>query len=44
VAVWDGEERNDVKYCKKGETAQEIGKIGGRGNGFPNPVFGIARV
>jgi hypothetical protein len=26
VAVWDGEERNDVKYFKKGETAQEVGK------------------
>jgi uncharacterized protein with NRDE domain len=26
-AVWDGEEKNDVKYCKKGETAQEVGKI-----------------
>jgi hypothetical protein len=27
IAVWDGEEKNDVKYCKKGEIAQEVGKI-----------------
>jgi hypothetical protein len=26
VAVWDVEEKDDVKYCKKGETAQEVGK------------------
>jgi hypothetical protein len=27
VAVWDGEEKNNMKYCKKGETAQEVRKI-----------------
>jgi hypothetical protein len=27
IAIWAREEKNDVKYCKKGETAQEVGKI-----------------
>jgi hypothetical protein len=27
MAILDGEEKNDVKYCKKGETVQEVGKI-----------------
>jgi hypothetical protein len=26
MAVWDVEEKDSIKYCKKGETAQEIGK------------------
>jgi hypothetical protein len=27
MAIWAKEDKNDVKYCKKGETAQEAGKI-----------------
>jgi hypothetical protein len=27
VAIWAKEAKNDVKYCKKGETVQEIVKI-----------------
>jgi hypothetical protein len=27
IAIWAREEKNDVKYCKKGEPAQEVRKI-----------------
>jgi hypothetical protein len=27
MAIWGKEDKNDVKYCKEGETAQERGKI-----------------
>jgi hypothetical protein len=27
IAIWAKEDKNDVKYCKKGETAQEVGTI-----------------
>jgi hypothetical protein len=27
MTIWAKEEKNDVKYCKKGEAAQEVGKI-----------------
>jgi hypothetical protein len=27
MAIWAKEKKNDVKYCKKGETAQEVWKI-----------------
>jgi hypothetical protein len=27
VAVWEEKEENNTKHCKKGETAQEVGKI-----------------
>jgi hypothetical protein len=27
MAIWAKEEKSDAKYCKKRETAQEVGKI-----------------
>jgi hypothetical protein len=27
MAIWAKEDKNDVKFCKKGETTQEVGKI-----------------
>jgi hypothetical protein len=27
IAVWGVEEKDNIKYCKKGETGQEVGKI-----------------
>jgi hypothetical protein len=27
MAIWEKEDKNNTKYCKKGETAQEVGKL-----------------
>jgi hypothetical protein len=27
VAIWEKDDKNNTKYCEKGETAQEVGEI-----------------